>query len=256
MPVSKPHRLAVCLALLAGLAPALPAAEILIGDAKSSPESLTVAPGGTLIVGSASSPFVYKVRPGSTTAEKFIDASAEPRRNVFLRHARRCRHQHLVDLSADARARRHARAAAHRVARLRSRNRRAENSAGTCLATAAPATISPSGRTRRSTSPIPPTAKSTSCPPVLPAAQLFLEDPRALWHRRHYLPQWHAIREQCVLEQSLPHSHGRRRQGGQPVDIWMDQPIKGPDGMRAANGKLTPRRERQRQDFRYYRPWR
>ena len=25
---------------------------------------------------------------------------------------------------------------------------------------------------------------------------------------------------------------------GQPVDIWMDQPMKGPDGMRAANGKL------------------
>ena len=25
---------------------------------------------------------------------------------------------------------------------------------------------------------------------------------------------------------------------GQPVDIWMDQPVKGPDGMRAAKGKL------------------
>jgi hypothetical protein len=25
---------------------------------------------------------------------------------------------------------------------------------------------------------------------------------------------------------------------GQPVDIWMDQPVKGPDGMRAANGKI------------------
>ncbi len=25
---------------------------------------------------------------------------------------------------------------------------------------------------------------------------------------------------------------------GQPVDIWMDQPVKGPDGMRAAHGKL------------------
>jgi sugar lactone lactonase YvrE len=25
---------------------------------------------------------------------------------------------------------------------------------------------------------------------------------------------------------------------GEPVDIWMDQPVKGPDGMRAANGKL------------------
>jgi sugar lactone lactonase YvrE len=25
---------------------------------------------------------------------------------------------------------------------------------------------------------------------------------------------------------------------GAPIDIWMDQPVKGPDGMRAANGKL------------------
>jgi len=25
---------------------------------------------------------------------------------------------------------------------------------------------------------------------------------------------------------------------GQPVDIWMDQPVKGPDGMRAVSGKL------------------
>jgi sugar lactone lactonase YvrE len=25
---------------------------------------------------------------------------------------------------------------------------------------------------------------------------------------------------------------------GTPVDIWMDQPVRGPDGMRAANGKL------------------
>jgi len=25
---------------------------------------------------------------------------------------------------------------------------------------------------------------------------------------------------------------------GTPVDIWMDQPVKGPDGMRAADGKL------------------
>jgi hypothetical protein len=25
---------------------------------------------------------------------------------------------------------------------------------------------------------------------------------------------------------------------GNPVDIWMDAPVRGPDGMRAANGKL------------------
>ncbi len=59
-----PLRLAACIALLAGLAQAASAAEILIVDSKSQPESLTVAPGGILFVGSASTPFVYKVRPG------------------------------------------------------------------------------------------------------------------------------------------------------------------------------------------------
>ena len=69
--------LALCAALVVGFAQAASATDILIGDAKSQPESLTVAPGGVLIVGSASSPFVYKMRPGASTAEKFIDATAE-----------------------------------------------------------------------------------------------------------------------------------------------------------------------------------
>jgi len=77
MPNSSALRIAACVVLLTGLAQAASAAEILVVDAKSQPESLTVAPGGIVIVGSASTPFVYKVRPGSTTAEKFIDASAE-----------------------------------------------------------------------------------------------------------------------------------------------------------------------------------
>ena len=63
-------------ALIAASAPAM-AAEILIKDAKSQPESLAAAPDGTLIVGSASTPYVYKIKPGSTTPEVFIDASAE-----------------------------------------------------------------------------------------------------------------------------------------------------------------------------------
>src|ERR1700679_17553 len=69
--------LAACVALLTGFERAASGAEILIADAKSQPESLTVAPGGVLIVGSAATPFVYKVRPGSTIAEKFVDASGE-----------------------------------------------------------------------------------------------------------------------------------------------------------------------------------
>src|SRR5262249_25964497 len=66
-----------CVVLVMSLAQAASAADIVVADAKSQPESLTVAPGGVVIVGSASSPYVYKMRPGSSTAEKFIDASAE-----------------------------------------------------------------------------------------------------------------------------------------------------------------------------------
>src|ERR1700733_6127814 len=84
MVLSNVRRLAVCVALVAGFAHAVPATDILIADAKSQPESLTVAPGGVLIVGSASTPFVYKVRSGSTTAEKFVDASAEGAGTFFF----------------------------------------------------------------------------------------------------------------------------------------------------------------------------
>ena len=77
MCVSIARRLVTCVALALGFAQAASAADILIADAKSQPESLTATPGGVLIVGSASTPFVYKVRAGSSAAEKFIDASAE-----------------------------------------------------------------------------------------------------------------------------------------------------------------------------------
>src|SRR3954468_13979386 len=70
-------RLTACIALALGFAHAASAADILIADVKSQPESLTAASGGVLIVGSASTPFVYKVHSGSSTADKFIDASAE-----------------------------------------------------------------------------------------------------------------------------------------------------------------------------------
>ena len=77
-------KLAVSLAaLMAFSAPAF-AAEILIKDAKSQPESLAAAPDGTLIVGSASTPYVYKIKPGSMSPEVFIDASSEGAGTFFL----------------------------------------------------------------------------------------------------------------------------------------------------------------------------
>src|SRR3954464_1308383 len=75
---AKTVRYLLCsIAVLGALAQPVLAADILITDAKSEPESLTVGPGGVLIVGSASKPFVYKVAPGASSAEQFIDASAE-----------------------------------------------------------------------------------------------------------------------------------------------------------------------------------
>jgi hypothetical protein len=76
---------AACLAaLLAFPTSAAMSAEILIHDDKSQPESLAAAPDGTLIVGSASTPYVYKIKPGSTTPEVFIDASAEGAGTFFF----------------------------------------------------------------------------------------------------------------------------------------------------------------------------
>jgi hypothetical protein len=71
------RRIAVFVALLMGYAQAVPAAELLIVDAKSQPESLNVAPGGILFVGSVNFHFVYSVRPGSNIVERFGDASTE-----------------------------------------------------------------------------------------------------------------------------------------------------------------------------------
>jgi streptogramin lyase len=71
-------------ALIFCTAPAALGAEILIKDPKSQPESLAAAPDGTLIVGSASTPYVYKIKPGSMTPEVFIDASSEPAGTFFF----------------------------------------------------------------------------------------------------------------------------------------------------------------------------
>jgi sugar lactone lactonase YvrE len=237
MPSSIARRLVTCIALLACLAQAASAAEILIVDAKSQPESLTVAPGGTLFVGSASTPFVYKVRPGSTAAETFVDASAEGAGTFFF------------GMLADA----------------------ATNTLWTCQLTPEPSTtpvkrhtalrgfdLSTGAQKLRWNLPsdnstcndfsigpdralyISDTAKSKiyKLPAGGTTAELFLED-RALY----------GIDGTTFLDGTLyvnnVFSNNLYRipvdaagNAGQPVDIWMDQPVKGPDGMRAVNGKL------------------
>jgi sugar lactone lactonase YvrE len=232
-----PKWLVTCVALLTGVAHGASAAEILIIDAKSQPESLTVAPGGVLIVGSASTPFVYKVRPGSTTAETFVDASAEGPGTFFF------------GVLADA----------------------GTNTLWTCQLTPVPGTtpvkrhtalrsfdLSSGAQKLRWNLPgdnstcndfalgpdkalyISDTANSRIYKLAAGAstAELFLED-RALYGIDGITFLNGTLFVNNVFSNNLYRIPvDAAGKAGPPVDIWMDQPVKGPDGMRAANGKL------------------
>jgi hypothetical protein len=237
MSVSKARRMATCFALVMIFAQAASAADILIGDAKSQPESLTVAPGGVLIVGSASTPFVYKVRRGSSVAEKFIDASAEGPGTFFF------------GMLADA----------------------SSSTLWTCQLTPVPDTTP----VRRHTA-VRGFDLSTGAPKVrwnLPGENSMCNDfaigpDQALYitdtanGKIYRLPAGASTAELYLEHRTLMGVDGitflngtlyvnnvifnklyripvdAAGKPGQPVDIWMDQPVSGPDGMRAANGKL------------------
>ena len=231
------RRLALAVALVVSFVQAASADEILIANAKSQPESLTVAPGGVLIVGSASSPFVYRVRPGSTTAEKFIDVSSEGPGTFFL------------GMLADA----------------------ATNTLWTCQLTPVPDTTPPQRHTALRGFDL-----TTGAPKLrwnLPGDSTVCNDftigPDKALYITDTIPG-RIFRLQAgasAAELYLEHATLRGVDGitfldgvlyvnnvifnklyripvdatgkpGTPVDIWMDQPVKGPDGMRAANGKL------------------
>jgi hypothetical protein len=224
-------------ALVLTFAQAATANDILIGDAKSQPESLTVAPGGVLIVGSASSPFVYRVKPGSTTAEKFIDASAEGPGTFFF------------GMLADG----------------------STNTLWTCQLTPVPNTTPAKRHTTLRSFDL-----NTGAPKIrwnLPGDDNVCNDfaigpDKALYitdtfpGRIFRLAPGASTAELYLEHRTLSGVDGitfldgvlyvnnvvynklyripvdAAGKPGTPVDIWIDQPIKGPDGMRAANGKL------------------
>ena len=231
------RRITACVVLGVCSASAASAAEILIADAKSQPESLTAAPAGVLIVGSASSPFVYKVSPGSATAEKFIDASTEGPGTFFF------------GMLADA----------------------STNTLWTCQLTPVPNTTPVQRHTALRGFDL-----KTGAPKVrwdLPGENTVCNDfaigpDKALYitdtvvGRIYRLPAGASSAELYLDHQRLKGVDGitfldgtlyvnnvvfnklyripvdAAGKPGQPVDIWMDKPVLGPDGMRAANGKI------------------
>jgi hypothetical protein len=220
-----------------GVTQAKPAADILIADAKSQPESLTMAPGGVLIVGSASSPFVYKVRPGSTTAEKFIDASAEGPGTFFFGMLADAASNtlwtcQLTPVPNTTPARRHT--------ALRSFD----------LTSGAPKirwnlpgddnvcndfTIGPD-KALYITDTIP--GRIFRLPAGASTAELYLEHPTLRGVDGITFLDGTLYVNNVIFNKLYRIPVDAAGKTATPVDIWMDQPIKGPDGMRAANGKL------------------
>jgi sugar lactone lactonase YvrE len=237
MPISNARRLAISIALVTSLAQAAFAAEILIADEKSQPESMTVAPGGVLIVGSASTPFVYKVPAGSNTPVKFIDATtegpgtfffgmlADPASNTLWT----CQLTPVPDATP---VRRHTALRSFDLATGAPKirwNLPGDNS--TCNDFA----IGPDKALY-----ITDTANSKiyRLPTGASSADVFLEDMTTLKGIDGITFLNGTLYVNNVIASKLYRIPVTGGKAGQPVEITLDQPIKGPDGMRAANGKL------------------
>jgi hypothetical protein len=237
MSISNARRLAVGVALVASLAQAASAAEILIADAKSQPESLTVAPGGVLIVGSASTPFVYKVRSGSTTAQKFVDASAEGPGTFFFGMLADASSNtlwtcQLTPVPGKTPVQRHT---ALRGFNLETGAPKIRWNLPGDNSTCNDFSIGPDKALYISDTA---NSKIYKLPAGASTAELFLED-RALYGIDGITFLNGTLYVNNVFSNNLYRIPvDAAGKAGQPVDIWMDQPIKGPDGMRAANGKL------------------
>ena len=237
MPILNARRLAGCVALVAGFAQAVFAADILIADAKSQPESLTVAPGGVLIVGSASTPFVYKVRSGSTTAEKFVDASAEGPGTFFFGMLADASTNtlwtcQLTPVPGTTPAQRHTALRGFNLETGAPKirwNLPGDNSICNDFAIGPDKALYLSDTVN---------SKIYKLPAGASSAELFLEN-RALYGIDGITFLNGTLYVNNVFSNNLYRIPvDAAGKAGEPVDIWMDQPIKGPDGMRAANGKL------------------
>ncbi len=227
-------RIGACLVLFASLTHAASAAEILIGDDKSQPESLTVAPGGVLFVGSASTPFVYRVRPGSTTAEKFVDASAEGAGTFFFGMLADAATNTLwtCQLTPVTQSQRHTAVRSFDLTTGAEKirwNLPGDNNTCNDFAIGPDKALYIADTTN---------SKIYKLSAGASTAELFLE------HRALYGIDGITFLNGILYVNNVFSNNLYRipvdaaGKPGQPVDIWMDQPLKGPDGMRAANGKL------------------
>jgi sugar lactone lactonase YvrE len=222
-------------ALIFCTASAALAAEILIKDPKSQPESLAAAPDGTLIVGSASTPFVYKIKPGSMTPEVFIDASAEGPGTFFFGQLVDGNTVYSCMLTPIAGVTPVARKTALIASDLSTGARKLRWDLPGANTTCNDIAIGPDKAAYISDTG---NAKIYRLAPGAQSAELWLD------HRNVTGIDGLAFLNGTLYYNSVFFNNLYRvpvdasGKAGTPVQIWMDAPVKGIDGMRVANGHL------------------
>jgi len=237
MMISGARRLVLGAMFAAGLAGSAAAAQVLIHDAKSQPESLSVGPGGMLYVGSASSPFVYKVAAGSKTAETFVDASKEGEGTFFFGMLTDAATNtlwtcQLTPVPNTKPAQRHT---ALRGFDLKTGAEKLRWNLPGDNTTCNDFTIGPDKALYISDTA---TGRIYKLAPGASSAELFME------HRLLNGIDGLTFLDGVLYVNNVVFSKLYRipfdatGKPKNPEDIWMDAPVKGPDGMRAANGKI------------------
>jgi hypothetical protein len=231
------HAAYLALAALVASASVSSATEIMIHDGKSQPENLAMGLDGTLYVGSASTPYIYAVRKGATTAIPFIDASAAGAGTFFFGVLADPATNTLwtCQLTPVAGA-----TPVRRITALR----------GFDLKSGAPKlswTLPGDNSTCNDFSIGPDKAlyiadtanqKIFRLAPGAQAAEVYLDHRNLLGVDGITFLNGTLYVTNVTFNKLYRVPVGADGKPGDPVDIWMDAPVRGPDGLRAANGKL------------------
>jgi hypothetical protein len=215
------------------MAPAVDAASVSVPE-RSQPESITIAPNGDLILGSAGSPKIYRAKRGSEKAEVFLDVSADGGGSflgvladaptgtlwacqIYTSPAGNPPHSALrgFDLKTGA--------AKFRWELPGEKNLCNDFVVGPDMALYISDTLG---------------AKIWRLKPGAAAPEMFSDD-RTLYGIDGITFIGDTLYENNVIFNKLYRvPMDASGVAGKPVDIWIDKRVLGPDGMRAANGKL------------------
>lgn len=213
------------------------AAEILIHDAKSQPESMTIAPDGSVIAGSASSPYVYRVKKGAATADVFVDASAEGPGTFFVGQLAdpatgtlwTCQ---LTPVPGTTPAARHSSLRGFDLATGKEKLRwNLPGDTSTCN----DFVVGPDKALYISDTS---NAKIYRLAPGAQTPDLFMQNKALDGIDGLTFLDGVLYVNNVIFSKVYRVPVDASGKPGRPVDIWMDAPVRGPDGMRAANGKL------------------